>query len=282
MSSTHPSIQTLIASSLPTSHPNVDMLLADPANHPIPASHPLLSDLVSRRSPVVFTVGVSGYHVNVSQSYALGKAMPPTHPSVQDLMGPVLSATHPNVDDMLRDPVNNPLPYWHPDLENYIWRREALGSLGWGGLLPVVNIAYDHPDIDAAYARGDKLPNTNSFMPNHHPKVGPMMAHKLPAAHPDVDMLLANPSAYPLPAWHPRLNDMTERRSFWSPGIIFSLVMVSVMFILFLLRVCKKTKKTVRRSSQIYNPIAARSSRASGVYCSSRVRPHTRVCKCIQ
>ena len=66
--------------------------------------------------------------------------------------------------------------------------------------------------------------------------------------------MLANPSAYPLPLWHPPLNDMTERRSFWSPGLIFTGIMLAVMCVQFVLRVCKKTKKAVRRSSQIYNP----------------------------
>ena len=99
----------------------------------------------------------------------------------------------------------------------------------------VINIAYDHPDIDAAYERGEALPSS-------HPKVSPMMSNKLPAGHPNVDELLANPSAHPLPSWHPRLNDMVERRSFWSPGIIFSLILASAMFIHWVLRVSKRSR----------------------------------------
>ena len=34
----------------------------------------------------------------------------------------------------------------------------------------------------------------------------------LPAGHPDVDTLLANLSAHPLPSWHPRLSEMVSRR----------------------------------------------------------------------
>eukprot|EP00038_Savillea_parva_P004495 m.138613 g.138613 ORF g.138613 m.138613 type:complete len:1032 (-) comp11487_c0_seq1:152-3247(-) len=245
ISTTHPSIQSALLAHLPSGHPNVDTLLANPSSHPIPDWHPRLSALVSRRSRVVFTVSVSPFHLNVDSAFGRGESMPASHPSVHDMMVPVLSATHPNVNDMLTNPAANPLPNWHPPLEDYISRRST-AAVGDGWDLPSVSVAIDHPDIDRAYARGEAVPSS-------HPKVGPMMSDKLPPGHPDVDALLADPLAHPLPSWHPRLENMVQRRSFWSPGLILSAILIGTMAFMWLLRASRWLRAKLRGDSHQYH-----------------------------
>jgi hypothetical protein len=69
--------------------------------------------------------------------------MPTSHPSVQEMMASVLGSWHPNVDDILRDPTNNPMPAFHPDLDQYIVRETVTQ-------LPHVSIGFYHPDADAS------------------------------------------------------------------------------------------------------------------------------------
>jgi len=242
ISANHPSVHAMFASVLSSTHPNLDAVLRDPANNPLPSNHPPLSRYVSRRQAVVFTIEVSNFHPNVDDSLAALEPMSDRHPSVHSLMTSVLSASHPNVDDILRNPISNTLPSWHPRLEQFITRRGGATSFD----LPSVSIAWDHPDIDEAYLSATP-------MPQKHPSVGGLMRHHLPPNHPDVDELLRAPHLYPLPAWHPRLNAMVKRRSFWSPGLIFSLILAGLLLLAYALRIAGRFSSWRKRHAALFN-----------------------------
>eukprot|EP00038_Savillea_parva_P018065 m.22326 g.22326 ORF g.22326 m.22326 type:complete len:1212 (+) comp3975_c0_seq2:424-4059(+) len=239
VSSNHPSIQPLLTTALPSTHPDVDTCLSNPSAYPLPDWHVRLSFLVARRDPVVFSVAISKFHPDVDTAMSRQFPMAASHPSVHAMMASVLTASHVNVDAVLQDPAANPLPAYHPPLERYVSRPNNAAANAYA--LPAISVSYTHPNIDAAYARGETLPSG-------HPKVGPMMSSTLPPSHPDVDALLQDPSANPLPLWHPKLNDMVVRRSFWSPGLILTLIMCSVLVVAWLLRVFNTVRRALRGS----------------------------------
>eukprot|EP00978_Attheya_sp_CCMP212_P033940 scaffold139774_cov59-Attheya_sp.AAC.1 len=154
------------------------------------------------------------------------------HPSVQLMVLAYLPKSHRDCYIMFRNPLEYPLPSWHPKLKELIARRNDGETLG-------VSIAHDHPDIDFAYASGEA-------MPNDHPNVSAMLKRYLPAGHIDVDMRLRSPLEYPLPEWHPKLNDMVEHRSFWSPGLIFTLIIFGALGLIFIIRVLLRLKANVK------------------------------------
>jgi len=64
-----------------------------------------------------------------------------------------------------------------------------------------------HPNADQAYKAGQAVSSK-------HPKVAGMFpAGSLPPGHTNVDTLLANPKAHPLPSWHDTLESMIKRRA---------------------------------------------------------------------
>ena len=199
VSSRHPSLQALLTADLPFDHPNIDTLLANPGAHPLPDFHPVLSNMVTRRTPLTFTVGTSSYHPNATVSFASGRGMPSAHVSVQDMMASVLGTWHPNVDTILMNPAANPMPVFHPHIDQFILR-------GAGAPLPQVSIGFYHPDVAVSYAAG-------TAVSSRHPSIQAMMADSLPVGHPNVDTLLANPAAHPLPELHPALADMILSRA---------------------------------------------------------------------
>lgn len=232
ISSDHPSVQNLLADGIPENHPDIDEMLRDPQSHPLPDWHPALNDFVLKRAPIEFETKVSAYHPDVDLSYKEGTPISSDHPSVQTLFDFVLPASHPNVDELLRDPSNNPLPDWHPPLGRYVVRGpNPLGDGSWDK----VSIFFGHPDVEKLYQEGEELPDG-------HPSVHKMVEDILPARHPDVDVILQSPRDYPLPDWHPPLNSMFVYQSFWSPGLIFALILAAALAITCLFRLVNKVK----------------------------------------
>eukprot|EP00037_Helgoeca_nana_P028113 m.327828 g.327828 ORF g.327828 m.327828 type:complete len:890 (+) comp27684_c0_seq1:429-3098(+) len=229
--SDHPSVHASYTAILPTSHPNIDTILADPANNPLPWWHPELSQFVSGILPITVALPVTAFHPNVDAAYAAGTPYQINHASVHPLLTSFIPSTHPNIDVMLQDPASHPLPDWHLTLESLLARSTD------GSTLPSVSIAYDHPDIDASYRTGKTLPSS-------HPSIKSLLQDYLPANHPDVDMMMQNPRGYPLPSWHPPLNDMVVRRSFWSPGIIFAVMGVALLAVAYIGRLWLRESQT--------------------------------------
>jgi hypothetical protein len=70
-----------------------------------------------------------------------------------------------------------------------------------------------------------------------------MLAFALPEGHGNVDDYLANPTAWPLPDWHPTLESLTMRRARWRPGHILMFIVTGVLAIMFLASTVHKGRK---------------------------------------
>ena len=191
--SKHPDINERLRHELPATHPNVDKLLADPSNNPLPDWHPAISMFQRRSDPVGRVVPVSIGHPNVTAMFAAGQGIPAAHPGVHVLLQPWLPATHPgDIDGMLRDPEDYPLPHWHPKLEDLLARVSSVTSNLVHAFSSRVQVFYGHPSASASYAQGTAVPST-------HPRVQPLLQGMLPPVHPNVDEMLRDPKAHPLP-----------------------------------------------------------------------------------
>ena len=78
-----------------------------------------------------------------------------------------------------------------------------------------INYFRYHPSVDTAYADGDgissKHPDVHAFLQAHLPNTESFKARG--RSHPNVNDLLKNPSAHPLPAWHLPLSDLNLPQS---------------------------------------------------------------------
>ena len=231
ISLTHPNVQNLLQAALPPTHPQVDEVLRNPAAHPLPSWHPRLSQFQTREAVVVSAVTVDTHHPNATTAYMAGQAVPAGHPLIHALLNQFLPENHPNCDDMIRDPTSHPLPYWHVGLDDLLNREED--NVEWtstfSGASVSISVAYDHPDMSYEFASGTPIPEP-------HPSVQLLVASSLPEGHPNVDDILRDPSAHPLPSWHPALNSLVVNRTFWSPGNLLTVMVVVCFTLMFFMR----------------------------------------------
>jgi hypothetical protein len=145
---------------------------------------------------------VSYFHPNTDKDYANGVAIAlDSHPDIHAYLADVLPPTHPNVQKMLANPTAFPLPEdWHPKLSTFQHRSAK----------PIVQreVSFYHPGLDASFAAGVAIDLRT------HPDLEVTFAAVLPATHPPVMSLLADPASNPLPegGWHPMLSTFTHRQ----------------------------------------------------------------------
>ena len=181
------SVSAVFAGLVPQNHPDINMLLADPNTVPLPGWHPSLESIVTRINwGTNVTVSVPVGHANIDAAYVAAKLLPASHPDVAKLFAATPPPTHPDLDRLLANPASNPLPAFHPTIENYITHYNT-NSI-------VTNVSAWHADPDVAYAAGKSIgswhPSVDALFRNHKPAL-------LPTGHPNLDTLLGDPSSHP-------------------------------------------------------------------------------------
>ena len=151
ISAKHPRVHGFLHSVLPATHPDVDEMLRNPTQNPLPAWHPAIPKFQRRQDEVKPVVPVSIGHPNTTAMYAAGHAVPASHPAVHPLVSPWLPATHPVVDDMLKDPAAHTLPSWHPRLEDLLVRLGTVASNLMYVFPEQQSVPWWHPHVSEAY-----------------------------------------------------------------------------------------------------------------------------------
>ena len=235
----HPIVMDLLSLSLPPDHPDVDVMLKDPSQYPLPDWHPNLSILVE--SKPIPKVDVSSFHPNPDKEYTSGNPLPLNHPSVQNLLKASLPINHPNVDILLKYPLANPIPDWHPSLQDIL-------RYGPAPSFPILTIYAGHPDIEKAFNRGEKL-----F--RGHPQIHGMFKEALtkyvPNGHPNLDQIFASPNDYPLPDWHPSLSEIIqyENSLLKTPGNVFTFLFFAFVLLVSIVQTLKHVLKKMKHKS---------------------------------
>ena len=173
----------------PSTHPNINEMLANPKENPIPDWHVSL-DLLQRRQPeVTRKFNVSFYHPSIAEQYAQGIGIDDDkHPDIGAFFADVIPSTHPSIMEMLANPADNPIPDWHPVLDD-LQQRSAEVSLQ-------MNVTFYHPNIAERYAAGIGAKIKD------HPDIAEYFASVTPSTHPNINEMLAHPADHPIPDWH--------------------------------------------------------------------------------
>lgn len=142
------------------------------------------------------------WHTQIQMTQQKRIPAPAGHPAVNSLVIQLAGGDfHDNMDGpngMIFDPER--LESDHPDLDRFF----LIGAAPAG--LPIA-VWSGHPDADRAYARGEAISAS-------HPSVAAMLpAGAIPDSHPDVDMMLRDPTRYPMPSWHPTLESLLSHRA---------------------------------------------------------------------
>jgi Ferric reductase like transmembrane component/FAD-binding domain/Ferric reductase NAD binding domain len=191
----HPNQHAALASMMPPNHPNIDTLLRNPGANPLPSWHPPINPWVTSSAQPNFQITTPFWHsfYDIEATYKAGTAVPDSHPNQHAALASVMPSNHPNIDTLLRNPGANPLPSWHPPLNPFVV------SSAQPNLQITTPFWHSFYDIEAKYRAGVAVPDSH---PNQHAALASVM----PSNHPNIDTLLRNPGANPLPAGHPPLN----------------------------------------------------------------------------
>lgn len=92
--SDHPSI-TFPSGALPASHAKIDSILKNPALHPLPVWHPLLSSYVVYGQPAKLAIPISAAHPDIDMMVSAKESFPSTHPFVNSKFVGIVAASHP-------------------------------------------------------------------------------------------------------------------------------------------------------------------------------------------
>ena len=193
----HVSVEDRLLDYLPPGHPmNIDEMLSNPKEYPLPLGHPSLSTFVeiSDYPNGLPSIPVYFVHPDISTAFDTGRVLPKLHPSVTEMFFEFLPPGHPtNIDEMLSNPKEYQLPLGHPDLSSFA----KIKALPQGN--PSVPVYFAHPNIAKAYEAGRP-------MPRGHISITDKLTDYLPPNHPgNLDEMLENPLEHPLPFGHPSL-----------------------------------------------------------------------------
>jgi small neutral amino acid transporter SnatA (MarC family) len=202
-------------------------------------------------------VSVSSTHPNIDSMLAAGRGYPPKHPLMDTRLAAMLPPGHPSIDAIFAAPVGQKLPAGHRPMEAFLTRRAVTASPGStaantgsnslpskGFINAPLSMPYWHPNIDTAYKKGIKIPKGHLLFQSQFVSL-------MPAGHPNVDILMANPLAYPLPPGHPVINDYVTVRARFRAGhflaAYLSLMLVAAIFF----RLSYKVIKFIRGDSRV-------------------------------
>ena len=220
----HPSVSDLLRQILPDGHPDPDDLFRNENRTQLPEWHPDLSLLLNMRSIPQITVFLE--HPNPQQMYDSNEIIPDSHPSVTNMLEAYLPPDHPgDLDEMLRNPIDYPMPDFHPDLNTFLSFVSGKSAEGLSislAHIPTFSVFSGHPNLKTDYVEGDPVKD--------HPSIYFLFESHLPRNHPNIDDLMRE--GYVLPVWHPSMSSMVEPRSLaTSPASLLSYYVASLSLV---------------------------------------------------
>lgn len=204
----HVSVSDRLEDFLPPNHPwNLDEMLQNPSDYKLPLGHPNFSSMMKEENLRLPKISVYFHHPNATESFISGRALPPGHMSVTDMLDDFLPPNHPlNLDEMLKNPSEYELPLGHPDLAKMM-REKDLPETG-------IELFFPHPDVTESI-------QARRALPVGHPNVAELLEEYLPRDHPlNLDEMLNKPSQFPLPFGHPDLSSFMKVERI--PPLIFT------------------------------------------------------------
>lgn len=246
----HPKVHSYFSANaaFPPTHPNVDEIIASPSKYTIPKGHPKINSWINTQVSPVFeevTRVYSKLHPNIDISLASGRNVPLDHPKVAKYFSKYLPPSHPDIDEILASPSLHPFPsHWHPSINVFV------GSMNPPQSVIVQKLPKWHPPVNESLSTGI------AASPNHL-TINDRFVGLLPDNHPDIDYIIANPTKFKIPSFHPPLSDYIsyELSTSNSPlailpiGVKFRLILSILIFKKYL----KKVRLFLKGISQSMN-----------------------------
>ena len=204
----HIETDPLLRPYMPNDHRNTDELLKNGTK--IPLGHPNIDPFLCFNLGCV--VHVYAVHPSVDAAIQNGLQFPAEHVATDPYLRPYLPLGHRNTDELLKN--GTKLPAGHPLIDPYLCYDLNYQSSGDD----CVTVPYNHPLVHDTIAGGGKLPFG-------HRKVDSLLRPMLPSGHPNCDDLLDAGTS--LPFGHPNIDDYLCSSSFYSPGILMSMIVMA-------------------------------------------------------
>ena len=111
----------------PSTHPNVDTLLANPSLKQMADWHPSVTEFTDQASAIYEIVAsIPFWHENVTSAYLSNQSIPNGHLKFQDYFANILPEGHSNIDMLMRNPSANLMPLGHPYIGLFLSKRTQL------------------------------------------------------------------------------------------------------------------------------------------------------------
>ncbi|KAL7502826.1 hypothetical protein ACHAXN_001326, partial [Cyclotella atomus] len=218
----HPMITSLLLPYLPPDHPeNLDDMLRNPADFPMPNFHPSLARFL------------------LPERTSDGEVVQETKPTESSGVEVVHDSEPSSTND---DKISSETDSSHDSESTDDYDSLFVSNLEEAYYVPTFSVFFGHPDLTSEYDMGDPVDN--------HPSVYYMFEDYLPEGHPNIDILMAR--GFVLPSYHPDIRHVVEQRSLVSsPGSLLSYAVASLVVLIVLVQNIHKLK---RRTEEIPPP----------------------------
>ena len=162
---------------------------------------------------------INNRHPIINSSYLAGQAAPANHPPVSQYFKNILPEGHPNIDNLIKNPTSAKLPAFHPKFSGFIAYQKIASN---SSRTYMATIPFWHPDVTQSYKSGIAYPST-------HLKVHDYFIRALPQNHPNLDMILKNPTQFTFPDNHPDMTKLIEVRSRMRAGNYLTIYLLVIL-----------------------------------------------------
>ena len=214
----HPSVISLLQAYLPPDHPeNLDEMLKNPADFPLPGFHPNLASFLLPKSAVQVQEESSSQET-VSEEAVSGETSKYEPAGTESGYDTGISET----DD-----------YSYESASTDDYASLFVDSLESAYYVPTFSVWFGHPNLSTDYDMGDPIDN--------HPSIYYMFEKYLPEGHPNIDEMMR--TGFILPSYHPDIRAAVEPRPLvTSPASLLSYSVAAILLLILLVRSFRKLK----------------------------------------
>jgi predicted ferric reductase len=222
----HPMITHLLEPYLPPGHPlNLDEMLRNPADFPLPDFHPSLAGFLLPQADIAGET----YEKEPQSGIEDNGIYDPTKDEETESISQGSTSTTSSDNDYSG---KTDTSYNTASTDDY--DSLFVDNLEEAYYVPTFSVFFDHPELDEDYEIGDPVDN--------HPSVHYMFQEYLPDNHPNIDLLMAR--GFVLPSYHPDIRSVVQQRSLsTSPASLLSYAIASVIVLILIVQNAWKLKR---------------------------------------
>ena len=218
----HPMITSLLEPYLPPGHPlNLDEMLRNPGDFPLPNFHPSLARFLLPQADV---------KEETDQEEQLSKIQDSGISEPAEEQVTLENDSYTSGDNDLSGKTDSSYDTVTTDDYDSLF----IDNLEEAYYVPTFSVFFDHPELGEDYEIGAPV--------KHHPSVHNIFEKYLPDNHPNIDLLMAR--GFVLPSYHPDIRSIVQQRSLLtSPASLLSYVIASIVVFTLIVQNASKLKR---------------------------------------